>query len=289
MESDEAVDDASQHGRLQNGIVQPWGERGESRAVGEAGDGPRAKGHAVHFLVMLQKLGFEFGDIDTRWTFRLAGFAGKAEVHDLFDFLAVEGARGVGGISQHLTQDVGAGASGVFFLAGGHVARAHRAAGEVRLAALAHAGAFFRRPQDATGIGESKERLVPRWRLARKNPQGGIHRGRVDDLAGVEDTLRVERPLHTNEEVVAGLTHHRPDELAAEPAVAVLAAQGAAVFLHERRDVGGHVAKHLQTRRRVEVEQRPQVELTGAGVCIVDAVDAILLGEQPVELGDVGW
>ena len=25
MESDEAVDDASQHGRLQNGIVQPWG------------------------------------------------------------------------------------------------------------------------------------------------------------------------------------------------------------------------------------------------------------------------
>ena len=38
----------------------------------------------------------------------------------------------------------------------------------------------------------------------------------------------------------------------------------------------------------MEVKQRPEVEFAGARMGVVDAADAVFLGEQPVELGDVG-
>ena len=68
----------------------------------------------------------------------------------------------------------------------------------------------------------------------------------------------------------------------------MLATERAAVFFDQRRHVGGHVAEHLQTGRGVEVKQRPEVEFAGARMGVVDAADAVFLGEQPVELGDVG-
>ena len=54
------------------------------------------------------------------------------------------------------------------------------------------------------------------------------------------------------------------------------------------RDVGGDVAEHLQALDGAEVEERPEVELSGTGVGIVDAFDAVLFREEPVEVGDVG-
>ena len=68
----------------------------------------------------------------------------------------------------------------------------------------------------------------------------------------------------------------------------MLATQGSAIFLHKRRHVGGHIAKHREPRGCAEVEERPEMQFTRAGVGVVDAFDAIFLGEQPVELGDVG-
>ena len=88
--------------------------------------------------------------------------------------------------------------------------------------------------------------------------------------------------------LVAGVADHRADELAAEPSVAMLATQAPPVFSHQVRDVGGDVTEHLQAVDRAEVEQRPEVELAGAGVGVVDAVDCILLRQEPVEVGDVG-
>ena len=54
------------------------------------------------------------------------------------------------------------------------------------------------------------------------------------------------------------------------------------------RDVGGDIAEHLQALDRAEVEQRPEVELAGTGMGVVDAFDAVLFREEPVEVGDVG-
>ena len=54
------------------------------------------------------------------------------------------------------------------------------------------------------------------------------------------------------------------------------------------RDVGGDIAEHLQALDRAEVEQRPEVELAGTGMGVVDAVDAVLFRQEPIEVGDVG-
>ena len=54
--------------------------------------------------------------------------------------------------------------------------------------------------------------------------------------------------------------HHERDELAAQPAVAVLAGERAAIFLHERRDVGGDAAKHLPAALRFQIEERTRVQ-----------------------------
>ena len=153
---------------------------------------------------------------------------------------------------------------------------------------MADTRALLGRPQHATSVGESEHGLVRGRRLARQDPERCVHRRRVDDLAGVEDALRIEGPLHADEQVVTGVAHHRADELTAKPAVAVLATERATVFFDQRRHVGGHVAEHLQTGRGVEVKQRPEVEFAGARMGVVDAVDAVFLGEQPVELGNVG-
>ena len=124
--------------------------------------------------------------------------------------------------------------------------------------------------------------------LAWNDPERCVHRRRVDDLAGIENPLRVEQPLYAHQQLEALVAHHRADEFTAEPAIAVLATQAAAVFLHERRHVGGHIAKHREPGGRAEVEERPEMQFTRAGVGVVDAFDAIFFGEQPVELGDVG-
>ena len=68
----------------------------------------------------------------------------------------------------------------------------------------------------------------------------------------------------------------------------MLAAQAATVFLHDRRHVGGHVAKHREPRGRAEVEERPEMQLTRTGVGVVDALDAVFVGQQLVKLGNVG-
>jgi hypothetical protein len=106
-------------------------------------------------------------------------------------------------------------------------------------------------------------------------------------VSGVEDPQRVEGAFHPLQEGIAGVTDHAADEFPAQPAVAVLAAERAPVFLHEHRHVRGHVAKHPQSLRRAQVEERPQVQFARPGVRIVHAVDAVFLGQQPVELGDV--
>ena len=169
-----------------------------------------------------------------------------------------------------------------------HVAGAHRSPHRGRLAALPHARAFLRRAEHASGVGKPKHRVVVRLGLAGNNPERCVHRWRVDDLAGIEDPLRVEQPLDAHQQLKAFVAHHRADEFAAEPAVAVLATQAPAVFLHKRRHVGGHVAKHREPRGRAEIEERPEMQFACSRVGIVDAFDAVFLGEQPVELGDVG-
>ena len=64
---------------------------------------------------------------------------------------------------------------------------------------------------------------MDRLRLPRHDPQLRVHRDGVDNLARIEDPVRIEQPLHPDEMLVAGVADHRADELSAEPAIAMLA------------------------------------------------------------------
>ena len=241
----------------------------------------------MRVVVLLQKLGLELGDIDGGRALALARLAGEAEIHDLFDFRAVEGVPRVGRMIQDVPQDVGTRTRGVLLLARGHVARAHRAPGQMRLAAVAGPVAFLGCPHHAADIAEIEHRRVIRSRLARLVPEVGVHRRRVHDLAGVENVLRVERRLHRLHHRVALLADHQRDKLAAKAPVAVLAAERPAVFFDEVRDVGRDVAEHFAPGFGLEVEKRARVQLARSGVGVIDAVDAVFVAQDGVELAYV--
>ena len=235
---------------------------------------------------VLLPLRLEPGHVHVRGTLRLAGLARQAEVHDVRQGRIAPRIGPAAG--ERLAEDVGPGPRRVLLVPGRHVAGAHRAPHEVRPAALADAGALLGGAEHALGGRKVEHRLRLGGGHAGQNPQRRVHRRRGHDLARIEDALRVEDLLHPLEEPIALGPDHRADELAAQPAVAVLAAEAAPVFLHQRGHVGGDVAKHPQAGLRPQVEQRPEVQFPRAGMGVVDAVDAVLLGQQPVELGDVG-
>ena len=70
----------------------------------------------------------------------------------------------------------------------------------------------------------------------RSVPEIGGERGSVDDLAGVENAVRIERPLDLAERLVQHGPEHLPHERAAHEAVTVLARQRAAEFEDEIGD-----------------------------------------------------
>jgi hypothetical protein len=98
-------------------------------------------------------------------TLGLAALAGEAEVHDALHLLAVPGLRTPSRMREHVAQHVGARAGGVLLVARRHVARAHRAAHEVGLAALADAGALLRGAEHALVALKLKTGLVFRRRV----------------------------------------------------------------------------------------------------------------------------
>ena len=244
---------------------------------------------------VLLPLCLEPGHIDIRRTLRLASLARKTELHHLGQLRPDPGIAAAGetfwGLRQALPQHVGPGPGGVLLVARGHVARAHRAPHRRELATLANTGAFLSRPENPLRGRKIKHRL--QWHHGmglgrRQDAQGGVHRRGIDDLPRIENALRIEEPLHFREHLIAAFPHHAADKFAPQPAIAMLAAERAAIFFHQPRHVGRHRPKFSQALRRVEIKQRPQVQFPGAGMGVVDAFDPMLFGQQAVYIGDIG-
>ena len=66
-----------------------------------------------------------------------------------------------------------------------------------------------------------------------------VHGGGIYNLIWVEDAVGIEGGLHLPHQLVAALAHHNGDELAAQAAIAVLAAQRTAVLLYQMGHIGG--------------------------------------------------
>ena len=212
-EAEHPLDDRRDPRRRHGQVVGPGGDRRPPEHRCRARHQSAPPRHAVGIVAVLLPLGLEPGHVHVRGALALAGLAGEAEIHHGRELRPRPGV-GRRRIGERLAEHVGPGPGRVLLVERRHVARAHRSAGRRGFAALPHARALLRRPEDAAGLGEAKQRLVPRLNLARQDPQLRVHRRGVDDLAGIEDPLRIEGPLHAAEKRVALVAHHRPDELA---------------------------------------------------------------------------
>jgi hypothetical protein len=70
-------------------------EHAEARGAAEVAHQPRAHGHAVRIVLVLQPLGLEAGHVDIRRALGFAALARKTEVHDRGNLVAVERPGGV--------------------------------------------------------------------------------------------------------------------------------------------------------------------------------------------------
>ena len=155
------------------------------------------------------------------------------------------------------------------------------------LAAVAGPVALFGVLEDILAV-EPEDCRERRGLLARLVPEHGIHRRGIDDLAGVENILRVPGSFNLPHELVILFADHLRDELAAKPTVAVLAAEGAAVFLDEGGYFDGDGAEEFVAFLCFQVDNGSQMKLAAAGVGIVDGVQSIFL-QDAVKFADIGW
>ncbi len=187
-------------------------------------------------MVLVQELGLEPGHVDVRGALALAGLAFEAQVEHLADVRVGEAVKPeLAGDGE--PQQVGAAAGAVLLLAGRLERRAHRPLES--LSAGADAGAQLGRRQQAA-VGREVEGGWHRGRhITRAIPQVRRQRRGVDDLAGVEQVVRVERTLQLAEGPVQHRAIHLLLERAADQSVAVLARERAAIPEHQLGDLAG--------------------------------------------------
>ena len=162
-------------------------------------------------IVVLQKLGFQLRYVHVRRALVFAAFARQTQVIYVLYFLMVE-AVFLRRVRQHFAQNIGPRPRGVLFVAGSHVAGAHRSARCFGFSAVAGAVALL-------GVLEHVLVFIPeislefRRLLTRFVAQKRVHRGRVHNLAGVEDAVRVPGVLHLAHQFVVVLSHHLRNKL----------------------------------------------------------------------------
>ena len=115
-------------------------------------------------------------------------------------------------------------------------------------------------------IGEVEERRRRRRRVTGAESQVRGDRRRVDDAAGIEEAVRIERLLHLPERLIELGAEHLLVEGAAHQAVAVLARQRAAELEHEIGDFVGDRFELRDAVRGLEIDDRPDVQAADRGV-----------------------
>ena len=167
---------------------------------------------------------------------------------------------------------------------GGHVGRAH---GAVQgLSAGADAAAHLDRASEAPERRVVEEALRLRRAVVGAVAEVGGEGGRVDDLAGVEQSRRVERALDGPERLVELGTEHPLHERPAHQPVAVLAGERAAELEHQLGDVVGDGLELPDPRRGLHVDDGAYVQAADRGVRIDPGGAAVALHDVQ-EPGDV--
>ena len=122
--------------------------------------------------------------------------------------------------------------------------------------------------------------------IAKQRPV--VHFGRIDDLAGIEDVVRVEALLDLPEVGNDARAEHRFMEFGADQAVAMLAGVRPLVFAHHRKRFLGDGAHRLDVLLQLEVKHGTHMQAAFGRMGIHGAARAVP-GEDGVEpLGVVG-
>ena len=246
-------------------------------------DDARFQRHAVALPVAGEELTLETRDVDADGALGLAGAAFEAEVEHVVDIVIGE-TRLAEPPRHRQPQCVRAPARRVFLLPRRHIRRAHRPF--ERLAAGAEAAAHLDGASHAAVFAVVEERRRIRCDVAGAVAQVRRHRWCVDDLAGVEEAVRIERPLHRAERLVQHRAEHLLGERAADETVAVLAGEGAAELEHE---IGHRVRdrlEHLHAVSGLQVHDRSHMQTADRGVR-VDAGHGVVLAHDPEKALDV--
>ena len=251
------------------------------------GEEARASRHTVFALVLVEELALHRRHVDAERALALARLAFQAEVEDVVQTLVAERRARIG-LRQRVHQRVGAAARAVLLLARGHVRRAHDA--RRPLAADADVHAAVGRAAHPAGRRERQSRRQ-RWRRRQCEVTDVVgHRRRVDDLAGVEQRVRVEEALDLAHRLVQLVAEDGAVELAARQAVAVLAGVGPAELGDQVADLlrdgahGGHLGRLGEVHERTDVQAADRCVSVEAGLQAVPVEDR---RESPGVLGQV--
>ena len=140
-------------------------------------------------------------------------------------------------------------------------------------------------PADAAGrVVEERDRVSSR--VLGAEAQVGRQRGSVNDLAGIEEAVRIEGLLDRAERVVERRPEHLLHERAAHEPVAVLAGERSAELEHEIGDVVGDRFELLHAGLGLHVHDRPHVQASDGRVR-VDAGGRLVTRDDGQEALDV--
>ena len=159
--------------------------------------------------------------MDDRTLFRYPPDYRVGELKTVLDWSAYPGAGGAIGWTHHAALEFAAGAIVV-----AHLDRALKAAAGSGISRPVEHGL---QPGDAIAGRKAKQRTI-------------VHFGRIDDLAGIEQIVRIEAPLDLAEIGDDALPEHRLVKFRAHDAVAVFAGMRALVFPHHRERLLGDFA-----------------------------------------------
>ena len=109
----------------------------------------------------------------------------------------------------------------MFLLAGCHVTGAHGTADDFKLAAVARSVAFFDMPNKSHRIAPVEIGLENRIVVTGMNPQGAVHRRRIDDLTRIENIPGIPALLHLFDQFEIVSPEDDRNKFPPEPSIAV--------------------------------------------------------------------
>ena len=97
-----------------------------------------------------------------------------------------------------------------------------------------------------------------------------VHGGSVDNLAHVEHPIRVPTLFQLAHHLIYLVAIEDGNELASEPTVTMLTAEGALMFLDQKGSVFSHLAEALTVMLLFDIQNGSEVQLTCADVAVID-------------------